>query len=565
MAKPEITRHFATITDGRWGARQVHYRRCGSGPAVIMLHQSPLSSLDMIHTMRRWHKHFTCIAPDTPGFGLSDPLGVAAAETVDFAEAVTEFMDALGIGRAAIYGFHTGAMIAGAMALAFPQRVTAAAANGYVVLDENERADLVANYLPPFRPEWDGSHLTWSWARMREQTIFFPWYAKSQAERLPNSVPDPQTLQAALLDLLRAGDHYRVGYRAAFTMRGELATRHATVPLLVTAAKTDVLATQLPRLRNCSRTTSVIAGGSVDETLDLVRDFLKRGKPAAAPAVAATAGIAGRAWNDTVRIPGGQLRLRRNLDAPGRPVVVQHDAAGSSDIIRPLAESFIGHRPVIAIDLPGHGESDNTLGSGRVTVAGHARAVQQALRALGVDQYDFVGTWGGALVGLELATTARSALRRLVLADLMYFDAPTLARLRKHYTPRIEPDWYGGHLLHTWHMIRDQSLFWPWFDRSSQGVIHQPVNVATEMVHRRVIEVFKAPEMWRAAYQAHFAYPVKARLRALKVPAMLVAPDWDPNLAHTRNAHRDFPHIPFRRMPASWRDWGRELIAFLDA
>ena len=120
MSGSAITRHFATISAGRWGARQVHYRRVGSGPLVILFHQSPLSSRDMLATMERWKAHFTCIAPDSPGFGLSDPLGVKAATMSDFADAAIEFMDALGIERAAVYGFHTGAMISGAIAAAYP-------------------------------------------------------------------------------------------------------------------------------------------------------------------------------------------------------------------------------------------------------------------------------------------------------------------------------------------------------------------------------------------------------------------------------------------------------------
>ena len=116
MSTNRITRHFASITMGRWGARQVHYRRAGSGPVVIMFHQSPLSSRDMLAAMERWKTHFTCIAPDSPGFGLSDPLAVASADMRDFADAAIEFMDALGIERAAVYGFHTGAMISAAIA-----------------------------------------------------------------------------------------------------------------------------------------------------------------------------------------------------------------------------------------------------------------------------------------------------------------------------------------------------------------------------------------------------------------------------------------------------------------
>ena len=101
MSTSVITRHFATIPQGRFGPRQVHYRRVGKGPVVICFHQSPMSSRDMIATMQRWQEHFTCIAPDSPGFGLSDPLGVAQAEMSDFADAAIEFMDAIGVERAA--------------------------------------------------------------------------------------------------------------------------------------------------------------------------------------------------------------------------------------------------------------------------------------------------------------------------------------------------------------------------------------------------------------------------------------------------------------------------------
>lgn len=119
MAEKKITRHFATIPTGRWGARQVHYH-VGKGPVVICFHQSPLSSNDMRATIERWKEHFTCIAPDTPGYGLSDPLGVGHAEMSDFADAAIEFMDAIGVEKAAVYGFHTGAMISVAVASAYP-------------------------------------------------------------------------------------------------------------------------------------------------------------------------------------------------------------------------------------------------------------------------------------------------------------------------------------------------------------------------------------------------------------------------------------------------------------
>ena len=43
-AHPAVRRHFVTVN----GDRQVHYRRAGKGPAVVLLHQSPTSSREHV-------------------------------------------------------------------------------------------------------------------------------------------------------------------------------------------------------------------------------------------------------------------------------------------------------------------------------------------------------------------------------------------------------------------------------------------------------------------------------------------------------------------------------------
>lgn len=561
MSTSVITRHFATIPHGRFGPRQVHYRRIGQGPVVICFHQSPMSSRDMIATMQRWQSHFTCIAPDSPGFGLSDPLGVTHAEMSDFADAAIEFMDAIGVERAAVYGFHTGAMISGAIAAAYPERIVCAAANGYVLLTEQERADIVAHYLPALEPKWDGSHLTWLWARMREQVIFFPWYRKSQADRLLYDLPPPPALHAGLLDFMRSGDHYRVGYRAAFTMRSDIALRDMRVPALITAAATDVLANQLDRVRHPAACVTVKKGGTMEETLDLCRDFILRHAPPAAPPITPTKALLGRMWNDYVNIEGGQLRIERNDEGGGIPMLVQHDAAGSSDILRPLATGFIGKQAVIAVNLPGHGESDNILSNqDAVTVEMYTDVLVAALDALNIKEIDFLGTWGGGLIGLQLALQQPSRVRNLIMADALYFDETLQRELREHYTPDIQPVWYGGHLLEAWYLMRDQGLFWPWYRRTREGIIGGEPHVDPQMVNARVLELFRSEGMWRKAYQAHFSYPVKERLRQLSRPILFAAPDWDPHYAHSRQAAHELPQASFVELPADMRNWAKVLL-----
>src|SRR5690606_9825364 len=101
-----ISRHFVTVSD-RQGRRQVHYRRAGTGPAILLLHQSPQSSTEMEPLMADWGRHFTLIAPDSPGYGWSDPLATKAASLADFADATLSFADAIGLRRFGVYGFHT--------------------------------------------------------------------------------------------------------------------------------------------------------------------------------------------------------------------------------------------------------------------------------------------------------------------------------------------------------------------------------------------------------------------------------------------------------------------------
>lgn len=560
----DIARHFVTIPGGRFGPRQVHYRRAGRGPAVLLLHQSPMSSRDVLPMVQRLAGRYTCIAPDTPGYGLSDPFGRDPVAMEDIAAGVLEFADAIGVGRFALYGFHTGAMIAVETGRQCPDRVTAVAANGFVLPTDEQRAEWLAHYLPPFRPAWDGSHLAWLWARIREQSIFFPWYRKDLASRLHVDLPSPEVLQDRVLEFLRAGDHYRIAYHAAFTYRGDEALATTRAPTLVTATAADPLSADLARVARRSPAVTVTPGGTPEDTLALCARFLDRFPADAPPPPPPTAPLSGRSWQQMVDVPGGQLRVRRNTDAPGRLVVVQHDAASSSDQVEPVTRSFIGRRPVLAVDLPGHGESDNTIGTEGVTVERYAAVLRQALDALGVEACDVYGMWGGGLVGLELALGDRR-VQRLVMSDVLWHTPELRAELAANYTPAIEPVWYGGHLLHAWHLLRDQGLFWPWFRRTRDGILKGEPYVDPDMVHLRLVNLFKAPVMWRRAYQAHFAYPLAERLARVQQPTLLCAPAWDPQLEETRRAFEANPHCAFMLLPDDMRAWGPAMLPFLDA
>lgn len=146
MTPGEVDRCYVTV-----GARQVHYRRMGSGPAVVILHKSPLSSRAQLPLTRELAASFTVIALDNPGYGSSDPLAEPSPEIGDFTAALVDTLDALGIRRAAFYGAHAGSCIALDLADRFPERVTATVLDGLPRFTPEERADLLEHYTPPSR------------------------------------------------------------------------------------------------------------------------------------------------------------------------------------------------------------------------------------------------------------------------------------------------------------------------------------------------------------------------------------------------------------------------------
>jgi pimeloyl-ACP methyl ester carboxylesterase len=556
-----VKRHFVTL-----GSRQIHYRRAGTGPTVILLHQSPRSSLEYVPWMTQLAAKFTLIAPDTPGNGLSDPLALEHPTIYDYADNLAEFMTALGLDRAAFYGFHTGASIALAFAHRYPERTSVAVANGLVVATPEERADRLAHYLPPFAPQWDGGHLVWAWNRMREQTIFSPWYRPSAAGRMQIDVPSPEALTGAVLELLRAGDHYRAPYASVFAFAPEAAVREMQAPLYVIAAETDSLLKHQARLGDAAQTVQFDQRPTKEATLARAAEILAGHPAPPAPPAPKPRPLTGRTWNDFVDVPGGQLRLKRTDEGAGRPVMVQHDAASSSVIVNPVTSSFIGLRPAFALDLPGNGESDNMIGTeeSRVDVGTYADVVAAAIEALGIEDLDLYGMWGGGLVCMEVSFRKPAAVKHLVYSDVLYHTAAEKALLLERYAPPIEPNVYGGHLLQCWHIMRNQGLFWPWFNATKAGIIPGPPYIDDRMVHNRVVEMLKAGNMYRIAYHSHFRYDTHGQLQKLKVPTLLCAPSWDPNVPHTLAAHAAAPHCEYMVLPDDMGAWGRAMLSFLN-
>lgn len=229
-------RRYADVDFG-----QIHYRTAGSGPNLLLLHQSPRTSAEYIDLIETLSDDYRVIAPDNPGNGMSDPLPQSDPAMTDYATALIDFLNALSIDRTLVYGFHTGASIATATAAMYPERIVHAAANGLAVYRGTEREDILANYAPPFDLEDDGSHLDWLWQRFKRQSKHFPWYKTDEASRIEVPPYSAEKCQGMVTDILVAGNNYIAPYHAAFAFDPVADGLLPANNLTVLSSKTDPL------------------------------------------------------------------------------------------------------------------------------------------------------------------------------------------------------------------------------------------------------------------------------------------------------------------------------------
>jgi pimeloyl-ACP methyl ester carboxylesterase len=515
-----ITRHMVTI-----GRRQVHFRRAGSGPAVLMLHPSPSTSRVFVQYMARFKDRFTLFALDTPGNGISDALDTDAADVSLYSRNIVEVMDALGLEQCTLLGGYTGGIITLDASLRFPQRFPSAIVHGYLQLTEEERRDFLANYLLPVTPDVFGSYLVARWAHFRDGGLFFPWFRQDIEHRRIAGVSSAAAMTRSIIDVLRAGDVLRRPYRSALSMDTGAALQRVRNRLVVTMSPDDEMWPHRLRMPPLPGNVSFVAGTSTADCIDIWDRTLVANKVSAStPAPKPAAPVPGAIWGDMIPLDGSLVHVRRNAEGRGRPLLFVHDTDGSSRSCERWMQPFVGRRPVLAPDLPGRGESDAADGVD-LGVAAQADLIARLLGRERIDSVDIVAFGFGAVVAAELALRHAGLVHRLVLADTRFPAPDDVAAHTTRHAPEIALDPYGSHLTTVWNQVRDQQLFEPWFRQEAQTVVQgRTLDLAPALLDIRVVEVLKCLPRRTRLFADVFAYPLYERIAALRQPLLAVLP-----------------------------------------
>lgn len=219
---PRITKGYV-----RSGRIQVHFRTAGRPSKehlpLVLLHQTASSSAMFDKVMTLLDGDFYMVAPDTPGFGGTDPL-LERATVARYAEVMLEALRRLEIDRCVLFGHHSGASIAVAIAHREPAFVDRLVLSGPPYLTKAELERLVPSVTPVTLDE-DGGHLASVWKRIG---------AKDP------SAPLELRHRETLLNLV-AGSRYPEAYEAVFAHDIGAEMQKITCPTLVVVGPDDTI------------------------------------------------------------------------------------------------------------------------------------------------------------------------------------------------------------------------------------------------------------------------------------------------------------------------------------
>lgn len=150
---------------------------------------------------------------------------------------------------------------------------------------------------------------------------------------------------------------------------------------------------------------------------------------------------------------------------------------------------LMGDRIVIAIDSPGHGESDTPAQESDATIENYARSAWTAVTALGYDNVDILGHHTGAKVACEMAYQHPEKVGGIVMISALVLTPKEREAFKFDFEP-IPLDEDGTRFKHMW----------------AQSIKYRGPGVTLENLAYSMAENLRAGEAYEWGHGAAFNY-----------------------------------------------------------
>jgi pimeloyl-ACP methyl ester carboxylesterase len=218
--------------------------------------------------------------------------------------------------------------------------------------------------------------------------------------------------------------------------------------------------------------------------------------------------------------------LTRRVDVDGRavnvidgggdgpPLLFLHGLGGLWQNWLLNLTAFMGSHRVVALDLPGFGESE--MPAGEMTIPGLAHAVDAVCRKLGLEEPVVVGNSMGGFVGAEMAVSFPTRVAKLVLVSAAGLSTEHLVREplllgARVWTVLTSRTGVRGEIAVTRPRLRRAAL---------QAVVRYPERLSVPLA-LEIVRGAGAPGFIRA-FDALMRHSVRENLERIQIPVLIV-------------------------------------------
>ena len=196
----------------------------------------------------------------------------------------------------------------------------------------------------------------------------------------------------------------------------------------------------------------------------------------------------------------GQMHYRIAGQSSDKPTLIcLHQSPKSSREFINFIKHAANDRLVIAIDSPGHGESD--VPAQKMPIESFAKQIWSALDALGQNKVDLLGHHTGAKVAAEMAWQRPGDVRNIVMVSALILTEDERNEFKSQFKP-IPLDEEGTRFTHMW----------------NQSIKYRGPGVTLEQLAASMAENMRAGEAYEWGHEAAFNYTEAFEQRIKKIP-----------------------------------------------
>lgn len=223
MKNKKIYRKYVNLKRG-----QIHIRVAGDKKSkkrpLLCFHLSPVSGIIFENLMMEMGHDRLVVAPDTPGFGMSDNT-LTEPTILDYAMIMRDLINTLNLNNLDIIGYHTGSKICVELANILQERIKHLILISAPVYEKSELAEQYKNMGHYIVPKANGSHLNQIWNGL------WKW-------RGPNQTP--KDIMKIFPDQVKGGQKSHWGHKAAFSYTYPKRLKNIKAPILVINTNDDL-------------------------------------------------------------------------------------------------------------------------------------------------------------------------------------------------------------------------------------------------------------------------------------------------------------------------------------